>query len=105
MENRTEIIIMALNKSTVSPQFHHFVQLCSSPSAKKSTKIKVEGRTTMIIKIIPRIFKLNSLHPGKEQSKEEYKPGSSTDKGEMVAHSVYQHKNYRGSSKIISMNV
>lgn len=105
MENRTEIIIMALNKSTVSPQFHHFVQLCSSPSAKKSTKIKVEGRTTMIIKIIPRIFKLNSLHPGREQSKEEYKPGSSTDKGEMAACPVYQHKNYRRSSKIISMNV
>lgn len=93
MENRTEIILMALNKSTVSPQFHHFVQLCSSPSAKELTEIKAEGRTTMIIKVIPRIFKSNSLHPGREESKEEHKPGSSTDKGERVAHSVHQHKN------------
>lgn len=88
MEDRTEIIIMALNKSTVRPQFHHFVQLCSSHSAKRSTKIKVEGRTTMIIKITQKIFKSNSFYPGREQSKEEYKPGSSTDKGEMVAHSI-----------------
>lgn len=92
MESRTEIIIMALNKSTVSPQFHHFVQLCSSPSAKGSTKIKGEGRATMIIKVIPRIFKSNSLHPGKGQTKEEYTPESSTDKGEMVSHSAHQQK-------------
>lgn len=37
----------------------------------------------MMIKVISRTFKSNALHPGKEQTKEEYKAGSSTDKVEM----------------------
>jgi len=73
---------MALNKSTVSPQFLYFVQLCFSPTFKGSTTIKVEGRTTTMIKVISRIFKSNALHPGREQTKEEHKARSSREKVE-----------------------
>lgn len=52
-----------------------FVKLCFSPTLEGSTKI--EGRTTMMIKVISRMFKSNAPHPGKEQTKRVYiKPGA-----------------------------
>lgn len=49
--------MMTLIKSMVSPQFQYFVQLCFSSTLKGCAKINVEGRTTMVIKVISRIFK------------------------------------------------